>query len=61
MKEELIKSTHNLSKNEISILRERFLCDYSSKKGWDPKNLTTEQVLDIVSQPSYKTPGLIKG
>jgi hypothetical protein len=46
---------------EVSLLREKFISDYSRKRGWDPKELTSTQMLEIVSQKEYKTPGIILG
>ncbi len=55
---ELIKNT-GLSQQEIDMLREKYLNEYAKNKGWDPKNLSTNQMLEIVSQKGYKTAGLI--
>ena len=55
---DLIKST-NLSKDEINLLREKFVVEYSKKKGWDNTNLSATQMMEIVEQKQYKTPGLI--
>lgn len=60
-KEELIKSNEVVTKEELNSLRELFIQDYSKKKGWNSNNLTTEQLLEIVSDKNYKNPGLIKG
>ena len=59
--ENLIKSTNNLAKDDISMLREKFLNDYARKKGWNISSLTPNQMLEIVEQPAYKSPGLIFG
>lgn len=48
-----------LSKEETNLLREKFISEYSKKKGWNPKELTTTQMLEIATQPNYKTPGLL--
>lgn len=45
--------------DEATLLRERFINEYSRKKGWNSKELTTTQMLEIVSQREYK--GLILG
>ena len=58
-KNNLIKGSESLTKEEISILRERFLNKYSKEKGWNPENLTTNQMLEIVSQKEYKTPNML--
>lgn len=57
---ELIKNS-SLSQEEINMLREKFLNEYSKEKGWNPNELSTNQMLEIVSQKQYKTPGLILG
>lgn len=57
---ELIKNT-GLSLEETTLLRERFIIDYSKEKGWNHKELTTQQMLEIANQKGYKTPGLILG
>jgi len=48
-----------LSDKEITLLREKFINEYSKKKGWNPIELTTVQLLEITSQKEYKTPGII--
>jgi len=45
--------------DEATLLRERFINEYSRKKGWNSKELSTTQMLEIVSQKEYK--GLILG
>lgn len=60
MNENLIKSTQNISKDDLTILREKFISEYARKKGWDKNNLTPNQLLEIVEQRGYKNPGLIK-
>ena len=57
---ELIKNS-SLSQEEINMLREKFLHEYYKDKGWNQKELSTNQMLEIVSQKQYKTPGLILG
>jgi hypothetical protein len=56
----LIKNS-SLSKEETDLLREKFVNEYSKNKGWNAKELSTNQMLEIVSQKQYKTPGLILG
>ncbi len=51
----------DLSKNEVKYVKEKFIMDYSKKKGWNPSKLTTEQMLEIVQQREYKNPGLVLG
>ena len=57
---ELIKNS-SLSQEEINMLREKFLHEYSKNKGWNPNELSTNQMLEIVSQKQYKAPCLILG
>ena len=57
---ELIKNS-SLSQEEINMLREKFLHEYSKNKGWNPNELSTNQMLEIVSQKQYTAPGLILG
>ena len=57
---ELIKNS-SLSKEETNLLREKFVNEYSKNKGWNSKELSTNQMLEIVSQKQYKSPGLILG
>jgi hypothetical protein len=60
MNEKLIKATNNLSKDDMTMLREKFITEYARKKGWDKNRLTTEQLLEIVQSNGYKNPGIIK-
>lgn len=60
MNDNLIKSTSNLSKDDMNILREKFITEYTRKKGWDKNNLSPNQLLEIVEQKGYKNPGMIK-
>lgn len=60
-KVDLLKGNQGLTKEEISLLRERFITEYSKKKGWNPKELSTSQMLEIATQKEYKTPGIILG
>ena len=57
---ELIRNS-SLSKEETDLLREKFVNEYSKNKGWNAKELSTNQMLEIVSQKQYKTPGLLLG
>lgn len=59
-KADLIKN-QAISKEETTLLREKFISEYSRTKGWDPKSLTTSQMLEIATQREYKTPGIILG
>lgn len=58
---EMIKNNDGLSAEEISLLREKFISEYSKKKGWNPKELSTTQMLEIINEKGYKSPGLILG
>ncbi len=60
MKSNLIKN-EPLSKEEVSLLREKFITEYSKEKGWNPNELSTTQMLEIATQKEYKNPGLILG
>jgi hypothetical protein len=44
---------------DLQSLREKFLHEYARKKGWNPSNLSPNQMLEIVEQNGYKNPGLI--
>lgn len=59
-KNDLIKN-EALPKDETILLREKFISEYSKKKGWNPKELSTNQMLEIVGQVGYKSPGIILG
>lgn len=56
--DKLIKET-GLSEKDLFELKEAFVEKYAKMKGWDNKNLTTEQLNEIVQQPEYKNPGLL--
>lgn len=43
-------------KTTIIALRERFIHEYSKKKGWNPKNLSPSQLVEIVNQKEYLNP-----
>lgn len=45
-----------LTKNEIKILRERFLVKLCKEKKWNPNELTTGQMLIITKQADYVNP-----
>jgi hypothetical protein len=59
-KVDLIKN-QAMTKEETTLLREKFISEYSKKKGWNPKELSTTQMLEIATQKEYKTPGIILG
>lgn len=48
-----------IGQDDITLLREKFVNEYSKRKGWNSKELSTSQMLEIVSQKEYK--GLILG
>ncbi len=50
-----------ITKDEITLLREKFIGEYSRRNGWNVKDLSTTQMLEIVSQKEYKTPNLLLG
>ena len=50
-----------LSDDEKLLLREKFIGEYSKKKGWNVKELTSTQMLEIATQKEYQNPGLILG
>ena len=56
--DKFIKSSQ-LSPEELNSLRERFVSEYSRKKGWDKSSLSPNQMLEIVDQKGYKNPGMI--
>ena len=56
--EKMIKND-KLSQEDTNMLRERFISDYSRRKGWDKDNLSPTQMLEIAQQGGYKNPGLI--
>ena len=60
MEDKLIKN-NTISSDEITLLREKFISEYSRKKGWNPKELSTTQMLEITTQREFKTPGIILG
>lgn len=57
--QKLIKSTNNLSKEDMNLMREKFISEYARKKGWNKENLSPSQMLEIVEQQQYKNPGLL--
>ena len=58
--EKMIKN-EAIPSEDVTLLREKFINEYSRKKGWNPKELTTNQMLEITSQREFKTPGMILG
>ena len=61
MSNEFIKNNEPISQDEIILLREKFLNEYSKSKGWNPRELSTTQMLEVVNCREYKTPGIILG
>jgi hypothetical protein len=59
----MIKGNKNnpLTEEERLLLREKFIAEYSKTKGWNPKELTSTQMLEIATQKGYQNPGLILG
>lgn len=55
---EIIKDSV-LSENELNDLRERFKQQYAVAKGWDPSNLSLEQLNEIHSDKRWQSPGLL--
>jgi|TARA_B100000768_G_C11045512_1_gene276090 hypothetical protein len=47
--------------DEVKLLREKFISTYCKEKGWDSKNLSSNQMLEVVTHKDYKNPGLILG
>ena len=43
-----------IGQDEVILLREKFINEYAKKRGWNAKELTTNQMLEIVSQKEYK-------
>jgi len=60
MDDKLIKN-NPISSEDTTLLREKFINEYSRKKGWNPKELSTTQMLEITTQREFKTPGIILG
>lgn len=50
-----------LTDEEQLLLREKFISEYAKNKGWNPKDLTSTQMLEIATQREYKNPGLLLG
>jgi hypothetical protein len=57
--ENLSKNTNGISQEDTNLLREKFINDYSVKKGWDKSNLSPNQMLEIIEQKEYKNPLMI--
>jgi hypothetical protein len=61
MKADNLDKVKPLSDDEVTLLREKFIVEYSKKKGWNHKELTTTQMLEIATNKEYINPGLILG
>jgi hypothetical protein len=59
MNDNLIKTETNVKSDDLRILRENFIIQYAKNKGWDHKNLTSEQLLEIVENKKYKNPMIL--
>lgn len=57
---ELITNKTTIVDNQ-NTLREKFVSEYATKKGWDISNLTNEQLTEIKAQKGYQCPGMICG
>jgi hypothetical protein len=44
----------NLDKHIKSQKKEKFIIDFCKKRGWNPKELTTGQMLFIANSPEFK-------
>lgn len=44
------------TKQEVAILREKFLVEYCKKMGWNHNELSTNQMLFITQQKGYISP-----
>jgi len=42
-------------KEDIKIIRERFISIYCKKKGWDQNNLSPSQLIEIVQKKEFKS------
>ena len=56
---DLIKDSA-ISDNDLDDLREIFKKEYAKRKGWNPDNLTYEQLNEIMSDKSWQNNFLIK-
>lgn len=55
---EMVKDSA-LSENELNDLREKFKQQYAVAKGWDPFNLSQDQLNEIYSDKRWQSPGLL--
>ena len=48
-----------LTEKELELIRETFKVKYATKNGWNPKNLTAEQLNEIKKQAEWNNPILL--
>lgn len=48
-----------LTESELKDLRESFVIQYATSKGWDPNKLTSDQLKEIFSDKRWQNPGLL--
>jgi len=56
--EDFMKET-GLNDKDLELLRETFKTKYAMEKGWNPKNLTPEQLNEIKRQAEWSKPMLL--
>ncbi len=56
---ERVNGNVSLTKEELISLREKYIYEYSKKKGWNSDSLSSEQLLEIVQSSGYKNPGML--
>lgn len=49
----------SINEKDLMDLREKFKIEYARMKGWDPNNLTQDQLNEIYSDKRWRTPGLL--
>ena len=50
------KKVNIKEKRKVSDLREKFIVKYCKEKGWNYNDLTTGQMLHIVTKQEYRNP-----
>lgn len=48
--------TKKIKKSEVDFFREKFVVEYSRKKGWNSNELSISQMMEIISKEDYKNP-----
>lgn len=48
-----------MKKEDLALLREKFLKNYCKSRGWNEKELKTNQMMEIINQPGYKNPKVL--